>query len=241
VQRTPSGVGGGVGTAGTQSGTTRSAVQRTPSGTTGEVGTVGSQSGTSRAAVQRNPSSAVVSDVRSTGRVAVPRGTGSVVDDRHAGGYDYNGRYYSHHPHYSHYPYYHHHSHYHAHGYYYYPYYQYPYGYGAFGIGFYYYNPYVWAPIWYYNGYNYGYGYGYPIGEVRLQVRPRHAEVYIDGNYAGLVDDFDGTFQSLRLEEGTYSLQIVAPGYEPLEFDIQVQPGRKINYKGDLLSVRPGP
>ena len=58
---------------------------------------------------------------------------------------------------------------------------------------------------------NYGsyYGtYGYPTGELRIQVRPRDAQVFIDGSYAGTVDDFDGTFQSLRLEEGEYQVEL---------------------------------
>jgi hypothetical protein len=128
---------------------------------------------------------------------------------------------------------------YHYNNYYYYPRHLYPRGYGAFGIGFFYYDPYVWAPRWYYNGYNYGYGYGYAVGELRLQVRPRHAEVYVDGYYAGLVDDFDGIFQSLRLEEGAYRIEIVAPGYLPLDFDVRIQGGRKINYRGELLPELP--
>jgi hypothetical protein len=138
--------------------------------------------------------------------------------------------------------------HYHSHGhyhhyyplshYYYYPRYRYPYGYGVFGIGFFYYDPYAWAPTWYYNGYSYGYGNGYPIGEIRLDVEPGHAEVFVDGNYAGIVDDFDSSFDGLRLEEGTYRLEIMAPGYETLVFDVQIQPGRKINYRGAL---RPAP
>ena len=123
---------------------------------------------------------------------------------------------------------------------YYYPRRYYPYGYGAFGLGYFYYDPYAWSPG--YSGYDYyrfsGYGYGYPTGELRLQVRPRHAEVYVDGYFAGHVDDFDGTFQALRLEEGPYKVEIVAPGYEPLEFDIRIQPGRKITYRGEL---RPRP
>jgi hypothetical protein len=126
-----------------------------------------------------------------------------------------------------------------VHHYYYYPRYRYPYGYGVFGIGFFYYDPYVWAPRWYYNGYSYGYGYGYPIGEIRLDVEPAHAEVYVDGNYAGVVDEFDGSFEGLRLEEGTYRIEIVAAGYEPLVFDVQIQPGRKITYRGALLVLRP--
>jgi hypothetical protein len=123
--------------------------------------------------------------------------------------------------------------------YYYYPRDRYPYGYGAFGLGYFYYDPYVWSPQWYYNGYNYGYGYGYAVGEIRIDVKPRHAEVYVDGYYAGIVDDFDGTFQSLRLEEGAYRIEVVAPGFETLAFDVRIQPGRTIRYRGDLLPGRP--
>ena len=115
----------------------------------------------------------------------------------------------------------------------------YPYGYGSFGLGYFYYDPYSWYP---YDNYNYrfrGYGYGYPTGELRLQVRPRHAEVFVDGYFAGRVDDFDGFVQSLTLEEGPYSIELVAPGYEPLIFNVRIQPGRKITYRGDLRPLRP--
>ncbi len=121
---------------------------------------------------------------------------------------------------------------------YYYPYYPrryYPYGYGAFGLGYFYYDPYAWAP---YDDWRFtGYGYGYPTGELRLQVQPRDAEVYVDGYYAGVVDDFDGITQALRLEEGPYKIELVTPGYEPIEFDVRIQPGRKITYRGELRPV----
>lgn len=136
---------------------------------------------------------------------------------------------------------------------YYYPRRLYPYGYGAFGLGFFYYNPYSWYGLHgyyndpYYYGAPYYYGspyYGAPVysqpddayytGELRLLVEPREAEVYVDGYFAGNVDDFDGIFQSLRLEEGTHKIEIVAPGYEPLEVDIRTEPGRKITYRGQL-------
>jgi hypothetical protein len=122
--------------------------------------------------------------------------------------------------------------------YYVYPRRYYPYGYGSFGLGYFYYDPYSWYPY----DYNYrfsGYGYGYPTGEIRLQVRPRHAEVFVDGYYAGRVDEFDGFIQSLRLEEGPYTIEIVAPGYQPLLFDVRILPGRKITYRGDMVPLRP--
>ena len=136
--------------------------------------------------------------------------------------------------------------------YYYYPRRSYPYGYGAFGLGYFYYDPYTWYPG--YNN-NYGYpvygGYGYPgypgyggaysvfdIGELRLRVSPRHAQVFVDGYYSGEVDDYDGVLQGLRLESGPYHIELVAPGYETLAFDIRINPGQKITYRGDL---RPRP
>ena len=121
---------------------------------------------------------------------------------------------------------------------YYYPRRAYPYGYGAFGLGYFYYDPYRWHPGYYAYGPGYyrpfGSGYGFDIGELRLQVFPRNAQVFVDGYYAGTVDDYDGTFQALKLEAGPYQIRIVAPGFEDLTFDVRVNPGQKINYKGEL-------
>ena len=58
--------------------------------------------------------------------------------------------------------------------------------------------------------------------------------MYVDGYFAGHVDDFDGIFQSLTLEEGPHKIEIVAPGFETLDIDIRILPGRKITYKGEL-------
>jgi len=128
--------------------------------------------------------------------------------------------------------------------YYSYPRRSYPYGYGAFGLGYFYYDPYRWYPGAYSSSYSYspyaGSGYyggpfsSFDIGELRLQVSPRDAQVFVDGYYAGTVDDYDGAFQSLKLESGPYSIQIVAPGYDTLDFDVRINPGQKITYRGDL-------
>lgn len=102
---------------------------------------------------------------------------------------------------------------------------------------FFYYDPFYRYPdrsfLWY--GDYGGYGFGYPTGELRLDVSPQQAEVYVDGYYAGQVDDFDGFAQGLRLEEGPYHIEIMADGYEPLAFDVRIQRGRRISYAGDLM------
>ncbi|MBY0497773.1 MAG: PEGA domain-containing protein [Cyanobacteria bacterium] len=106
------------------------------------------------------------------------------------------------------------------------------------------------SPFYYgYNGsgYNYGspYGGGYPAyayphiaGSVRLKIRPRDAQVFVDGYYAGLVDDFDGVFQSLKLEAGGHKIEIRMPGFEDLTIDVSVQPGRTITLE-EFLQPRP--
>jgi hypothetical protein len=123
----------------------------------------------------------------------------------------------------------------------------YPYGYGSFGLGFLYYDAYRWYPGTAYPGMAYpGTAYVDPyrrplggfstfdIGELRLDVSPRQAQVYVDGYFAGTVDDFDGAFQAIRLAPGAYRIDIVAPGYETLTFDVRITPGQKIRYRGEL-------
>ena len=127
---------------------------------------------------------------------AVPRSaprTGVAVPRPPSGGHGYYRPYY---------PYY---------GYYY-PRYYYPYFYGGF------YTPFYWGAYWgpYWGG-GYPYYYGAPYyggyyydnsGSARLQISPRDAQVYVDGYFAGLVDNFDGNLQRLNVESGEHELQV---------------------------------
>src|SRR6185436_1225026 len=81
----------------------------------------------------------------------------------------------------------------------------YPWGYGGLGFGGYYggyYDPWY-DPYGYGGGLGYGGGYAGNLssrsfdddGALRIKVKPREASVYVDGYYAGKVDDFDGLLQ----------------------------------------------
>jgi len=110
-------------------------------------------------------------------------------------------------------------------------------GFGYFGPSFGGYYGSYWGG--YYGGPGYyptpvDYGHAYDIGELRLQVSPRNAQVFVDGGYAGTVDDYDGTFQSLKLESGSYSIRLQAPGYQTIEFNVRITPTQKITYREDL-------
>ncbi len=73
------------------------------------------------------------------------------------------------------------------------------------------------------------------LGKVRLDIKgPREAQVLIDGYYAGELDDFDGAFQGLDLEAGTYRIEVIADGFEPLTFETRVTEGRKLTLQGAL-------
>jgi hypothetical protein len=52
------------------------------------------------------------------------------------------------------------------------------------------------------------------------------------------VDDFDGTFQQVKLEPGTHRIEIRAPGFESTSSDVKVEAGRTINYRTDLRPVQ---
>jgi hypothetical protein len=120
-----------------------------------------------------------------------------------------------------------------------------PWGFGSFGIGYFYYSPWTWAPYANY-GYGYGYGgyyppypgpYGFDIGSIRIKVKPQDAEVWVDGYYAGSVDDFDGIFQALKLDMGAYRIEVRKPGFETLTFDVRVQPERTITFRGEMRPI----
>jgi hypothetical protein len=120
-------------------------------------------------------------------------------------------------------------------------------GYGGpyFHPGFYY--PGFYYPGFYYSAFVGPFGwYGYPWGawgpwpaygyydvtsSARIQGAPPQAEVYVDGYYAGTVDDFDGTFQRLRVPPGEHELVIYLEGYRSTKQNILFRPraGYKIN------------
>jgi hypothetical protein len=115
---------------------------------------------------------------------------------------------------------------------------------GYFGTGFFYYDPFWWGDPWYYGSGYYGYGYGggygrsyYAYGDygrLRLKVKPREAQVYVDGYFSGIVDQFDGVFQRLPLKAGSHRVEIRAEGYQPLAFEVMIIPHETVTYKGEL-------
>jgi hypothetical protein len=63
---------------------------------------------------------------------------------------------------------------------------------------------------------------GTPQGGVRLRIRPEDATVYVDGEYRGSARAVYG----LRLAPGHHRVELVRPGFQPLEKEFDVEAGR---------------
>lgn len=82
----------------------------------------------------------------------------------------------------------------------------------------------------------YPYPYPYPLApeaSLRLDVKPRDAQVYVDGYYAGVVDEFDGTFQRLHVLPGQHEIVIYKEGYRSVHerLYLSVNSSRKLTHE----------
>src|SRR4029453_13505593 len=113
----------------------------------------------------------------------------------------------------------------------------------------YYGSPYYGSPYYGYPAYSpYAYptppaGYISPIpgrayGGVRIEDAPQDGQVFADGYYMGVVDDFDNPFQHMNLEAGPQKIEIRAPGFEPVAFDVNVVPGETITFHAEMLPLQ---
>lgn len=118
-----------------------------------------------------------------------------------------------------------------------------PFFYRPFYGGFY--RPYFFGWYDWYGQYPYPpYPYRYRVydrtGAARLEVEPREAEVYVDGYFVGLVDDFDGALQRLRVEAGEHELQIYLEGYRTFTQKVLFTPGTTLKITHAMEPLGPG-
>jgi hypothetical protein len=131
--------------------------------------------------------------------------------------------------------------------YYYDPYWRYR-GYGGWWGGFY------WPWWWYDDSYYYPHpryrhdwraeSYQSDSGALDFDVSPERAEIYIDGRFVGIADDYDGFPEYLWLPRGTYDVVIYLEGFETIRRDFRVTPGEVIDIEDTMVpgvSVKPEP
>jgi hypothetical protein len=76
--------------------------------------------------------------------------------------------------------------------------------------------------------------------EVRILATPKEATVYVDGFYAGLVDDFDGTFQRLPLPPGGHRIELFLEGHRTIKKSLYLQPGSTMKLRETLVPLAAG-
>lgn len=121
------------------------------------------------------------------------------------------------------------------------------------------YSPYYYSPF--YHPFYWGLGWGYPgwygayngvvveESSARIQVTPKQTEVYVDGYLAGVVDDFDGMSQRLRVSPGEHVIDLYLDGHKTISQTILFQSGQSYRIKhtmeqlaaGEAAPARPAP
>jgi hypothetical protein len=103
--------------------------------------------------------------------------------------------------------------------------------------------PYPWAYFGSYMPRVYGYysrGYygvapgGRAYGGLSFDIQPSDADLYVDGEYVGPVGTFTPYGEPLTLWPGVHHIAIVREGFRTMEWEVTVEPGRVIPYRGML-------
>jgi hypothetical protein len=64
--------------------------------------------------------------------------------------------------------------------------------------------------------------------------------VYVDGHFGGIVDQFDGMFDSLPVEAGEHEITIYQQGFRSIRQRLYLSPGSTYRIKGTLEPLAPG-
>jgi hypothetical protein len=116
---------------------------------------------------------------------------------------------------------------------------------GHIFVGGYFYDP-VYGPYpwWHRTAYPYWY---FPVydnrAEVRMRVEPEEAEdaaVYVDGFYAGIVDDFNGVFQSLPLTPGGHTIILYLAGFRTVRHNLYLGPASSFKLRATMERLAAG-
>lgn len=118
------------------------------------------------------------------------------------------------------------------------PYYGYGYYGWGWGMGWGWGYPYPFYSPWY----PYGYPYYYDAfnASLKLEVTPKNAEVYVDGYLAGIVDNFDGTFQRLKVRPGTHEIVLWLEGYRTVQQQLHLATDTSQRIKFAMEPLAPG-
>ena len=71
--------------------------------------------------------------------------------------------------------------------------------------------------------------------QVKLKVTPERAAVFVDGQFAGTANQFQGVGRAMLIAPGKHHIKIGLVGYQPFETDVTLAPNQKFTIKTDLV------
>ncbi len=71
-------------------------------------------------------------------------------------------------------------------------------------------------------------------GGASFDIQPADANLFVDGQFVGVVGNFGPTSEPLTLEPGQHRIAIQKDGYRPLEWDVTIEAGQVMPYRGVL-------
>lgn len=71
--------------------------------------------------------------------------------------------------------------------------------------------------------------------QVKMSVSPNRAAVFVDDQFVGHVDEFDGPGQALLLAPGKHRVKITLPGYRTFETELNLLAEQKFELKTELF------
>ena len=71
--------------------------------------------------------------------------------------------------------------------------------------------------------------------QIKLQVTPDRAAVFVDGGYVGTPHDFGGVGRAMVIAPGKHQIRIALAGYQDFTTEVNLRPNQKITIKTDLI------
>ncbi|HWF40108.1 MAG TPA: PEGA domain-containing protein [Candidatus Acidoferrales bacterium] len=71
--------------------------------------------------------------------------------------------------------------------------------------------------------------------EIKLDVEPDRAAVFVDGNFAGYVHQFGGVGRAMLVSPGKHVIKIALPGYRDFTTEVNLLPKQKFTVETKLL------
>jgi hypothetical protein len=79
--------------------------------------------------------------------------------------------------------------------------------------------------------------YGIQTAEVKISGQPERAAVFVDKQFVGHIDQFNGHGQGMLLTPGKHEIKVSLPGYQTFETELTLLPRQKLKLKTNLLPV----